>query len=430
MKQITFILITILYLSNLEIYSQFKLTGELRTRGELSNGYKQIPDSGKVPSFYISQRSRVNLGYKQDKYQIYISIQDVRVWGDEAYYSSTGISGDYASLDLKEAWGEFFPLKYFSIKIGRQQLKYDDERFLGARNWNQNGMSYNALLFKYNNNFKLDMGLSYNNNSENNFGEEYAYDKLKTLNFLYFNKKLIENLNASLLFISSGFQKPLKANGIYLKNTCGTYLNYKINNILVNGSGYYQFGLNKSGDDVSAYMCSANITYQLNKNTITIGTDYLSGQNFLSTDSSYLLTDHAFDILYGGRHGFFGSLDHFSNLNKSTAGGGLVDMFLKTKFRLINKVDLFSDYHFFALQNNVPDPNHQNSTDLALEKYLGSEIDLKMNYSINDIINLELGYSLLLPTESLKIIQKTKSPEKIPQWVYIMFTIKPVFLSY
>ena len=52
-----------------------------------------------------------------------------------------------------------------------------------------------------------------------------------------------------------------------------------------------------------------------------------------------------------------------------------------------------------------------------------------MNYSINDIINLELGYSLFLPTESLKIIQKTKPPEKIPQWAYIMFTIKPVFFQ-
>ena len=69
-----------------------------------------------------------------------MSVQDVRVWGQDASSISNADGGKFG---VHEAWAEivlansadttvkFKPIQNLSLKIGRQELAYDDVRLLG-----------------------------------------------------------------------------------------------------------------------------------------------------------------------------------------------------------------------------------------------------------------------------------------------------------
>jgi hypothetical protein len=61
--------------------AQFSLTGQLRTRTELRDGYATLNTTGSQAAFFTSQRTRLTFGYKLYKLTFNVSAQDVRVWG-------------------------------------------------------------------------------------------------------------------------------------------------------------------------------------------------------------------------------------------------------------------------------------------------------------------------------------------------------------
>ncbi|MCK4406711.1 MAG: alginate export family protein [Bacteroidales bacterium] len=410
-------------------FAQLSIKAELRPRAEFRNGYKALNDSVNDPAFFVSQRTRLIFNYSDEKFKIGISLQDVRVWGDFTYSSSTGVFGNRASTYLNQAWLELFINKYSSLTIGRQYLIYDDQRLLSARNWNQNSLSYDALVYKFKKNtFIFDLGFSLNNKRENIFGNNYPYNVIKTLNFLYL-KKNINKLSVSVLAIASGYQKHGTAETIYMRATTGSYLEYKTEKLFVSASGYYQFGKNKTGMDVNAYLLSAKTKYNIWKFKIGAGIDVASGKNKLKTDSSYINKDQMFSVLYGSRHKFYGNMDYFSNLPAATNGGGLVDIFATLNYKLTSTTGLGMAYHFFALQNNVIDPTYTGQDTKALKKSLGSELDFNFSWTLSKIINLKGGYSFMLPTNSLEIIQGIDpGKSNFSSWAWIMLTVKPKLL--
>jgi len=168
-------------------YSQLSIAAEIRTRAERDDGYKMILLEDMNPAHFIGQRTRLKINYAHEKFRIGVSIQDVRVWGDEDLYNSTGVYGDYSSIDLYEGFGQWLISKTVSLKVGRQELKYDDQRLLSTRNWNNHGLSYDAAVFKIESSevgFQFDAGFSYASNSENLYEEYYNNMKMKSLAFI------------------------------------------------------------------------------------------------------------------------------------------------------------------------------------------------------------------------------------------------------
>jgi len=425
MKKITPILLFVFLTQGL--FAQFSVKGEFRPRGEVRDGYSLLPDSSKEPAAFISQRSRMTFSYNNSKYKVCFSLQDVRVWGDETLYSSTSVKGDDASVDVHEAWVELLLSEKSKLKVGRQEMKYDDQRLIAKRNWGQTGLAYDALLYEFNSaNFELDFGLSLNNDKENNFGNLYTPDKMKTLDFVYLKKKFNDNLNISLISIASGFEKENNSETIYVKGSYGTNIVYQKNNFKITGFAYYQNGKNKIGQDVNAFFLGLSNDYKINKILITAGIDYLSGQDASSTDSSYIKTDHRFDILYGSRASHYGNMAYFSNINKATDNGGLVNIFAKVKYSLLEKNNISVNYHLFMLANNVEDNTYTGSGFKNLDKNLGSEIDIIFTHKFRKDVKLQMGYSFLKPTNSLEIIQNVSEEKcRLPQWGWIMLTVTP-----
>ncbi|HBC04625.1 MAG TPA: hypothetical protein DC015_10640, partial [Aequorivita sp.] len=72
----------LLILSFTKGFSQFTIDAELRPRFEYRHGYKTLFPDNADPATFVSQRTRLNFGYKTEKLHFYLSPQDVRVWGD------------------------------------------------------------------------------------------------------------------------------------------------------------------------------------------------------------------------------------------------------------------------------------------------------------------------------------------------------------
>ncbi|MBC7826430.1 MAG: alginate export family protein, partial [Chitinophagaceae bacterium] len=156
--------------------AQFSLTAQLRTRTEVRNGLGNLVLKGSGPAVFTSQRTRLSVGYKTTRLTVGVSIQDVRVWGQDA---SSISNADGNRLMLHEGWADlilankadtsfkFRLLNYVSLKIGRQELMYDDVRLLGNLDWLQQARRHDmALLKTIHKGFQVDIGFAYNQNSD------------------------------------------------------------------------------------------------------------------------------------------------------------------------------------------------------------------------------------------------------------------------
>ena len=125
-------LILIIGLISVQTFAQLTLSGEFRPRTEFRNGYKTLNPSDVDPALFTSQRLRLNTKYATEKYTFFVSLQDVRVWGDVKQLNTADNNG----LALHEAWG-LVNFDGVSLKAGRQETVYDDSRMFGNVGWAQ-----------------------------------------------------------------------------------------------------------------------------------------------------------------------------------------------------------------------------------------------------------------------------------------------------
>ena len=163
-------------ISTLSAAAQITLTGQLRTRTEIRNGLGNLVLKGAKPAAFTSQRTRLIFGYKWDRLTFGASVQDIRVWGADA---STISNADGSRLMLHEAWADLIlfnkadttikakGIDLMSIKIGRQELSYDDVRLIGNLDWLQQARRHDMVLLKtVHQGWQLDLGYAYNQNTD------------------------------------------------------------------------------------------------------------------------------------------------------------------------------------------------------------------------------------------------------------------------
>lgn len=156
--------------------AQITLSGQLRPRAEFRNGFGTLKPLNTKPSAFISQRTRLMFNYRSSRLVFQTTIQDVRVWGQDA---STITVNDGNRLGVHEAWGEIIlsnrkdtsfksnVLDYLLLKVGRQEIAYDDERLLGALDWLQQGRRHDALVLKsMQKGWQVDVGAAFNQNTD------------------------------------------------------------------------------------------------------------------------------------------------------------------------------------------------------------------------------------------------------------------------
>lgn len=133
MKLLKFTLLSVFFFSSFALIAQevekkenpsiFILSGEYRNIGEYRDGYQMIlPDSLYTqkthPGVFVRQRVRFSADYMSDKFDSQFTVQDIRVWGDNA----TAVNSNSATLGIREAWFKYKLNEKFGVKIGRQVL--------------------------------------------------------------------------------------------------------------------------------------------------------------------------------------------------------------------------------------------------------------------------------------------------------------------
>ncbi len=410
-------ILTILCLTATAQTHNLNISAELRPRTLVDNGYSTPKSTDESTHLYTTQRTRLNASFANDKLETFISFQDVRLWGGDNNYKSSGSYGNTESLGLHLGWVKLNFNQQFSLKIGRQLFSYDDQRIISARNWNDYQVTYDALLLEYKKeNQHIHLGITYNAESKND--NLLSEDKYKTYDFIHYQYQA-QQLSASVIAVITGKTLSDTTETVALKGTYGTNLDYKTEKFNAHAAVYYQHNLNNHDGKSSAYCFSLYAEQQiLEKLNAGLKLDYLSGNDETSTTT----TDHQFDILYGRRHSYYGYMDYFSN----TPEQGLQDYMIKLTFKPLDKLNLQMHYHYFLLSANSYDIETPTET---RSRKLGQELDIKLKSKIYNIAELEFGYSIYGMTNTLKQLKDVEGLNlKTPQFCYIILTVSPSVL--
>ncbi|MDA3865987.1 MAG: alginate export family protein [Salinivirgaceae bacterium] len=415
-KTITLVAVICGFCSQLS-YAQLQIDAQYRPRFEIRDGYRKLASPENTPSAVMSQRTRLSFSYKSDNLKLVFSPQDVRVWGDETLSSSTGVYGDDASLTLFEGYAAIKMNNIGWVSVGRQQLVYDNQRLLAARNWNQNGLAYDAVVYKKEwNNWNVHAGASWNNTTEATSDNYYLPDRIKSLNFAWLQYQFSKTINLSLLHIASGKTRTDSTNRIYFRQTSGLYGEFANDWIQSQTNFYYQYGKNNQNQTINAWLFDADVALKARTVEPGIGFSYLSGDGNLANNQ-----DNLFDVLYGARHRFGGHMDYFRNYASHTQSGGLVDGYAYINFKLNDNVKITNTGHYFWLaetNNSTPDKNQ-----------LGYENELACQYKFNQWGSLKTGCLFFLPTDNMRLLQGIANANDYQQFLFIELTIKPTLFS-
>lgn len=406
------------------LLAQLKFTGELRPRTEYRNGLKTLLNSDDDAALFTSQRTRLNLNYTDTKFKVGLSLQDVRTWGDVKQLNMS----DKNQLMLHEAWGEMIFNHNFSLKVGRQELVYDDSRILGNVGWAQQARSHDLALFKFKTDEKgkFHLGLAVNNDSEELTRTLYDTN-YKNMQFVWYNRKS-DKFDFSLLFMNVGQQRDEGIdNEVDLdtrySQTYGTHLNYHPGKVALTGTFYSQSGKDATDNNLSAYMFDLGMKFKVVDNWKgNLGIQMLSGNDYNGSSNVSLEKDNkSFTPLFGTNHKFNGHMDYFYVGNH---GGnvGLQDIYGGLNYAK-DKFSFGSAIHIFSTAADLYDETEKQ------DAYLGTELDLSFGYKYSKSVTFKMGYSQMFASDSMEVLKNVNDAEKAASWGWIMLVFKPDFLK-
>ncbi len=418
------LLIAAILLPAMGIAQEVTISGELRPRFEMRHGYKTLAPDDIDPAAFVSQRTRLNAFYKNENFRLGLVIQDVRVWGDVPQLNNSDVYGPA----IHEAWGEAFISQKLSVKVGRQEIIYDDQRIFGSVGWAQQARSHDAAIIKYmpSEKHRIDVGLAYNNNGESLFKQDYTVNSYKRFAYLWYHGNF-NKIGLSFLALNNGmaYQADSLTQKVACSQTVGPRLTYKDGAISANAAFYAQMGKNKSNRELSAMYFGAGINFNVNdKFSLGIGGEYLSGTSSKDqADAS--ADDKSFTPLYGTNHKFNGWMDYFYVGNYS-GSNGLIDINLPLSLK-INKISFKLVPHYFMVAADLAIMEEEDNWK-SMDSGLGTEIDFSMTYAASKTMVFSAGYSQMFATESMQAI-KGGNHENSNNWAWVMITFKPTFFK-
>lgn len=385
---------------------------ELRPRMITDRGYKTPQAINENTLVYATQRTRINAQLNIDNVGCYVSLQDVRMFGDDDNFSGSGTYGNTQSVSIHQAWTKINMSEKLAVKVGRQLFTYDDQRILSSRNWNDYQVTYDALRMEYHTTkSRVHLVLSYNAESKSDLN--YSDQKFKLLDFVHY-QYVTGDFSFSGIALLSGNTLSDSTSRLFVRGTYGLNGVYHSDVSTLRTSVYYQHNLSEYGGEVAAWCFSVFVQQKLSSRwKVGLGFDFLSGDE--NPDDSQTST---FDILYGRRHGWYGYMDYFSN----TPQQGLQDFMMKVSFSPIRNLEAQLDGHYFTIDKKLY------LNDQEYNKNLGQELDLTVKWHFHQRAVLQCGYSVYNTSSTLKRIKEQDGTSiKQPGFMYVMVTVKPTF---
>ena len=379
----------------------WEILGHNQTRTELNGTDFNNSTYGKV---FTSMKTRVQVSNSFDNIKFFVQIQDSRLLGQ----SGSSVS-NLGNFDLFQGYLLIDDLiGNMDAQVGRFEISYGTERFLGGLGWHFVGRSFDGARLKFDfGGSNLDLfgavlkeddpykatsqpGLQTvtNASSQSLYGAWYqlrsiANNKIDV--FYYWDIDRTPGINLSRMNLGASWWS-------------------SFGNLNTTVEGAYQFG--SSNDvDISAYILAVLIDYSINKNIFSIGADLISGTE-VGTNNAI----NSFQANYGTNHKFYGLMDYFINIPLHTGGLGLNDIQAKYKRKLGNKLSAGLNFHHFM--SNVPDANDDN--------VWGQELDLLLIWKFSQSLKITWGGSVFLPGQ---LMENRWSGNSDPAfWSFLMLT--------
>jgi len=389
--------------------AQVLVTGEFTSRTEYTNGYKKLVKETDDFGLSTSVRAALNLSYKTNAYETFLSFQEVFTMGDRTQLSPKS----NGNLRVQEAWVNVGVSENVSLKLGRQGIAYDDQRIMGTVGWTMQKRTHDAAIFKYHaDDLSLDLGLAYNQEKFSLTGNDYfsaGNFSYKTMQYVH-AKKSFEKGNLSALILNNGFQTA--GTEVFDLLTVGIHAGLKIRSVLFDANAFVQDGERIGGEKVlGAYLLSLDATCKASQRmTYGLGGSVISGK-----------TDHsaAFFPLYGTNHKFNGFMDYFY-VGQHSNSVGLIDLHASAKVKLGKGYGVFIKVMNFQGEQALP----------SGETSLGTEVDLVISKQF-DGFTLKGGYSQMFASEGMYELQGVSESESAgaQNWAWMMLVFKPKFIQ-
>lgn len=362
--------------------------GQVRPRME-----RRTPMDGSWNSF-TSMRVRAQLAAQlEQNARVFIQLQDVRLFGEES-----NTLGDYRAdnFDLHQGFVELgsVPGVGGTLRIGRQEMAFAEQRLIGAVGWAQQGRSFDGI--------------------------RYATPAGKALSIDFFGMMTRESASTAhdedaallgafgTLQVGSG---SLDLFGILDTNneedptdevTLGANWRATAGPISLRLEGSVQTG-ERGGQDVSAFMVGARVGGRISERaTLTFWYDHLSGDDDPEDGETAV-----FNTLYATNHAFYGLADLFLNIPVHTGGLGLRDSAIKLSFTPEERTTVNIDFHDLR----ATEQRSLSTTSFA------RELDLTVRYRLSGAVAVQGGYSYAAVDDGLKELGRFSDDV---QWMYLM----------
>jgi hypothetical protein len=123
-------------------------------------------DHGDANNTYLLLREKIHAGYNDNWFGVFLEGEESSSTGDKR---NPNLESD--QFDLHQGYVNLGNLREFpvTLKVGRRELSYGDERLVGAFDWNNIGRSFDAIKARYTpaTNWWGDVGPAAQPNTEN-----------------------------------------------------------------------------------------------------------------------------------------------------------------------------------------------------------------------------------------------------------------------
>lgn len=157
--------------------------GEARYRYEFvdQDGPAIITDDAKAATL------RTSVGFKTGKYQDFQALVEAQIvqnvgandFNDTVNgQTNSPVVADPDNKEINQAWLSWSGIEGTEIKLGRQGINLDNQRFIGTVDWRQNDQTFDSVVFNYSGIEKANLSYGYIANVNRIFGDDHPLGDL------------------------------------------------------------------------------------------------------------------------------------------------------------------------------------------------------------------------------------------------------------
>lgn len=167
-----------------QFFSDGAFSGQLRYR------YEYVNQGGPLPIDHDANAStlRANLAYKTGEYKKirgFVEGQVILHLGEDLFNDMVNGRTSYPAvvdpdgIELNQSWLSWSGISGAELKLGRQVLNFDNQRFIGSVDWRQNDQTFDTAMSSYSDSSKkLQLQYAYIWNVNRVFGDDHPLGDL------------------------------------------------------------------------------------------------------------------------------------------------------------------------------------------------------------------------------------------------------------